>query len=75
MGYSILPTVLTVIGSCLFRIAWVLIVLPRFGSFQSIIIVYPISWALTGIMFLIAYAAICHRQKKVKGRCDPSPLV
>ena len=75
MGYSILPTVLTVIGSCLFRIAWVLIVLPRFGSFQSIIIVYPISWALTGIMVLIAYAAICHRQKKVKGLCDPSPLV
>ena len=64
MGYSILPTVLTVIGSCLFRIAWVFVVLPRFGSFQSIIIVYPISWALTGIMVLIAYAVICYRQKK-----------
>ncbi|MBQ9060434.1 MAG: MATE family efflux transporter, partial [Firmicutes bacterium] len=64
MGYSILPTALTVIGSCLFRIAWVFVVLPHFQTFRSIVIVYPISWAFTGIMVLTAYAIVCHRQKK-----------
>ena len=64
MGYSALPTILTVIGSCLFRIAWVFVVLPQFGSFRSIVIVYPISWTFTGIMVLTAYAIVCRWQKK-----------
>ncbi len=64
MGYSMLPTILTIIGSCLFRIGWVFLVFPHFGTFQSLIIVYPISWAFTGTMVVIAYAVVMHRMKK-----------
>lgn len=64
LGYSILPTVLTVIGSCVFRIIWVFTLFRAVGSFQSLIIVYPVSWIFTGTMVIIAYAIVRHRMQK-----------
>lgn len=58
LGYSILPTVLIVIGSCLFRIVWVFTLFREVGTFQSLVIVYPISWAFTGTMVVIAYIVV-----------------
>ena len=64
LGYSILPTILTVIGSCVFRIFWVFTVFRAMGSFRSLIAVYPISWVFTGAMVIIAYVIVRHRLKK-----------
>ena len=64
LGYSILPTVLTVIGSCVFRIIWVFTLFRAVGSFQSLIIVYPVSWIFTGTMVIIAYVIVRHRMQK-----------
>ena len=72
LGYSILPTILTIIGSCLFRIAWVFTVFRQVGTFQSLIIVYPISWAFTGTMVVIAYLIVLRRMKK-KFAASPAP--
>lgn len=56
MGKSMLPTILTVFGTCLLRVAWVYTVCPIWTSFGTIMLVYPISWVATGIMVCTAYA-------------------
>lgn len=57
MGRSIVPALLTVIGVVLFRVFWVYQIFPMYGSFPSLIVVYPISWFLTGVMMLTYYFA------------------
>ena len=64
MGYSMLPTCLTVFGSCIFRIIWVFLIFPKMGSFHSLILVYPVSWLLTGSLVLSTYGILMHRLRR-----------
>ncbi len=58
MGRSMLPTVIIIIGSCGFRIAWVYTIFPHFRSYSALLNVYPASWILTTIGMLVAYYLI-----------------
>ncbi len=57
MGSSLMPTVVSLCGVCIFRIFWVMVVFPMFGTLESIYYVYPLSWIITacaqGVMYLI----------------------
>ena len=64
MGYSMVPTALTIVGSCLFRIFWVFCVFPDLGSFESLILVYPVSWVFCGVMVITAYLIVMRRQRR-----------
>lgn len=55
MGESMLPTIMTVFGTCVLRIIWVFAVLPHYEGFAHLMQVYPLSWVLTGLMVIIAY--------------------
>lgn len=55
MGKSMLPTLLTIVGTCLLRVVWVFAVCPVWTSYQTIMIVYPITWITTGIMVFTAF--------------------
>lgn len=66
MGHSLLPAVLTVIGSCGFRIAWVYFIFPHYASFEALMNVYLVSWILTGIMVLGTYFLICKKVFKIE---------
>lgn len=55
IGYSMLPAILTVFGSCALRILWVYTVFQQFGSFEMLMNVYPVTWVVTGIMVVTAY--------------------
>ena len=37
------------------RIFWVFAVFPIFGTFESLLAVYPVSWSITGIAVLTSY--------------------
>lgn len=56
MGQSMLPTILTIFGTCLLRILWIYAVCPAWNSFNTIMLVYPISWCTTGVMVCLAFA-------------------
>ena len=58
LGYSMTPAVLTVLGSCVFRLIWIYTVFNKFRSFEMLMNVYPVSWVITGIAVLIAYAMV-----------------
>ena len=63
-GYSLTPALLTVFGTVVIRIAWVLTVHVRFHSFTALMLVYPFSWVVTGIMVIGAYIIITRKIEK-----------
>ncbi len=54
-GDSLVPTLMTLFGVCLMRVVWLWGVAPRFGTLETVLICYPITWTLTSAMFLIYY--------------------
>ncbi len=65
MGVSLLPTVLTLFGTCLLRIIWVYAVCPVWNSFEAIMYIYPISWIATGLMVCIAFCITVRKKLKL----------
>lgn len=65
LGYSILPTIVSLIGACLFRIIWILTIFAKFHTLESLFISYPISWVLTITAHVICYIFITRKFKKV----------
>ncbi len=55
VGYSLTPAIITVFGSCILRLIWVFLLFPNTDNFASLMNVYPISWAITGVMMFTAY--------------------
>lgn len=54
LGYSVLPMVLTIFGTCVIRLLWVYIFPAIDYSYGTLLAIYPISWMLTGIMVVAA---------------------
>ena len=54
-GYSVVPTCITCICVCVFRVLWLLIVVSRFHTLEMLMVCYPISWILADIAFLVTY--------------------
>ncbi len=54
-GYSVVPTCITCICVCVFRVLWLLTVVSRFHTLEMLMLCYPISWILADIAFCITY--------------------
>ena len=54
-GYSIMPTVITGVCICAFRVLWVLTAVARRHTIEMLCITYPLSWLLASLVFLVAY--------------------
>ncbi len=55
LGNSLLPAVITIIGTVVFRIFWINVVFANYNSFRMLITLYPVSWILTASMMIPAY--------------------
>ncbi len=67
MGQSILPTVVSLIGVCAFRIVWVFTVfrmVPEHFKQQILYISYPISWLLTASVHFLVFCIILRKAKQ-----------
>ena len=64
LGYSFRPTVVTLLGACVFRVIWVFTIFPHFKTLQNLMISYPVSWLIvTSINGFMLYC-ICRRMLK-----------
>jgi len=54
-GYSVVPTAITCVCVCLFRVLWLLTVVSRFHTLEMLMLCYPISWFLADGAFLFTY--------------------
>ncbi len=55
IGYSMTPAMLTVFGTCIFRLFWAYTICRAWPGFEVLLAVYPISWVITGGAVLAAY--------------------
>ena len=65
IGYSIVPALLTIFGTCIFRIIWVFSVCEQYHDFDVLMSAYPISWVLTGTLVIAAWIFISRRKLPV----------
>ena len=47
IGKSLVPTVIVILGSCVFRVAWVYTVFAYFKTIPSLYLLYAFSWTIT----------------------------
>ena len=62
-GHSLLPAVITVFGSCVLRLIWISTACRQVHEFWMLMIIYPISWVVTGTAMIIAYARMERKEK------------
>ena len=67
LGHSVSPTVITVFFVCIMRVIWIYTIFQSFRTFEMLLDIYPISWIITGIATLIAYAVISKKEFKKMG--------
>lgn len=63
MGKSLAPALTCMAGVCGIRILWVIFVFPKYHSFTSLMVVYPISWVLTIAVVAGIYIHTVRQQK------------
>jgi len=61
LGKTIVPTIVVIIGSCVFRVAWVYTIFAYFHTIPSLFLLYPCSWIITAVAE-IAYFIHCFRK-------------
>ena len=60
-GYSVLPMIVSLVGSCLLRLVWIATIFQLFRSTTTLYISYPISWVLTASVHLICLLVVRHK--------------
>ena len=75
-GISLVPALLTILGVCGIRIAWIQFVFPQSRTFQAIMAAYPISLSVTA---LLIFAALLYYRRpgglpcRKKANVPPTP--
>lgn len=64
IGYSLLSTLITFLGSCVFRIIWIYTIYTAFNGILMLYIVYPISWTITFTALAVAFFIMLKRETK-----------
>ena len=65
MGFSTLPMIVTLLGSCLLRIVWVMTVFRLSPTIETLYMSYPVSWVLTFSIHLVCFFIL---RKKIRKR-------
>ncbi len=80
-GESFRPMLLTILGTVVFRVIWLLAVVPLHHTIETMLLVYPVTWILTAILF-VAYHHWGHwlrhaeaRAAKLKGESGERRVV
>ena len=61
LGKTVVPTVIVIMGSCVFRVIWVYTIFAHFHTIPSLYALYPCSWALTALAEIV-YFAHCYKE-------------
>ncbi|MBQ6351965.1 MAG: MATE family efflux transporter [Lentisphaeria bacterium] len=61
LGHSLTPMVVTILGACFFRVAWVLWIFPLRPTMDTLLISYSVSWILVSVVNGVILTFICRR--------------
>ena len=65
IGKSVVPTVVVILGSCVFRIVWIYTVFAHFHTIPSLYLLYFFSWSITSVAEVL-YFVFSFRGLKVR---------
>ena len=70
MGASVAPMIISVLGVCGLRVAWVATVfqIPQYHTPESLYFSYPVSWLVTFAIQMIAFAIVYRRHNREPAR-------
>ena len=54
-GDALVPMLLTCFGVCVLRVVWILVIVPLHRDLATVAFSYPLTWAVTSVMFIIYY--------------------
>ena len=63
LGYSVLPMVVSLVGSCLLRLVWIATIFQLNRTPFMLYISYPLSWVLTAAVHLACLLVVRHKMK------------
>ncbi|NLY09232.1 MAG: MATE family efflux transporter [Tissierellia bacterium] len=66
-GQTLAPMIVTLLGTCLFRIGWILYITPLKPDIKTVILGYPLSWIVTTLLMIGVYVVY---KKLLKGEKD-----
>lgn len=58
LGKTVIPSVIVLMGSCVFRILWVKTIFAHFATIPSLYLLYSVSWTITGVSEIIYFVKI-----------------
>jgi putative MATE family efflux protein len=74
IGKSLWPTVIVILGSCVFRVIWVYTVFAHFHTIESLYLLYVFSWSITALAEVGYFAHSYRKQfKQISGHIQPLP--
>ena len=73
-GYSLMPTVITCVCVCLFRVVWIFTMVAKFHTIELLALCYPLSWVLCATVFFIVYLRGNWLKKRIEA-CGLEPEI
>ncbi len=70
LGRTAIPTVIVIMGSCVFRIIWIYTVFAYFGTIESLYLLYVFSWLFTAVAEGVYFIKIYRRCMAAEGLAD-----
>ncbi|MBQ8510908.1 MAG: MATE family efflux transporter [Clostridia bacterium] len=66
LGSSVLPTVISVLGICCFRLVWLATIfqIEQYHTIEMVYILYPITWVITSAAEGICFVLVLRHRKK-----------
>ncbi|MBO5724954.1 MAG: polysaccharide biosynthesis C-terminal domain-containing protein, partial [Lentisphaeria bacterium] len=62
LGYSMGPTIVTLLGVCVFRVLWVWVIFPMDPTSLTLLLIsYPISWVLVAVINGLMLYLVCKK--------------
>ena len=62
LGRTVVPMIIVISGSCVFRVIWIYTVFACFGTITSLYLLYIFSWTITGAAEIDYFVRCCRRQ-------------
>ena len=69
LGKSLAPALLTIFGTCFIRLGWIFLVLPHWYGYEHLMLCYPISWVITGVLVSSVYVAASRKAYRLLAPC------
>ena len=63
IGKTIVPTIVVIMGSCVFRVVWVYTIFAYFQTITSLYLLYSFSWAITATAEMVYFFTVSRKNR------------